>query len=212
MLSEAALDSYNRMRKAGCPAGVTSATRSTAEQERIFLQRYRPQATGSGKYGDVKTYKGKRYVRHSAAGDVAVPGTSRHETGLALDLPEPARSWVRKHGAAYGWIGGLVRGEPWHFEYQAKRDTKRPKPKPKPSSKPSSKPALSRGDTGDRVRMLQRGLNETFPAYSKLATDSSFGPSTERVVREFQRRAGLVVDGIVGPATQAALAKHGVRL
>ena len=206
MLSEDALDSYNRMRKAGCPAGVTSATRSTAEQERIFLQRYRLQATGSGKYGDVKIYKGKRYVRHSAAGDVAVPGTSRHESGLALDLPEPARSWVRKHGAEYGWIGGLVRGEPWHFEYQAGRDTKRPKPKP------AAKPVLRRGVTGDHVRMLQRGLNETFPTYSKLATDSSFGPATERVVREFQRRAGLAVNGIVGPATQAALAKRGIQL
>lgn len=206
MLSKGALDSYNRMRKAGCPAGVTSATRSTAEQERIFLSRYRLQATGSGKFGDVKIYKGKRYVRHSAAGDVAVPGTSRHESGRALDLPEPARAWVRKHGAAYGWIKDIVRGEPWHFEYQAGRDTKRPKPKA------PAKSALNRGDTGDRVRMLQRGMNETFPAYSKLATDSIFGAATEQVVREFQRRVGLVVDGIVGPATQAALAKHGIKL
>ena len=80
------------------------------------------------------------------------------------------------------------------------------------ATKPAAKPVLRQGATGDRVRMLQRGLNETFPAYSKLATDSSFGPATERVVREFQRRSGLAVDGTVGPRTQAALAKRGVRL
>lgn len=71
---------------------------------------------------------------------------------------------------------------------------------------------LHRGSTGARVRSLQAGLNRVFPAYSKLALDGSFGPATERVVREFQRRSGLVADGYVGPKTTAALARHGIRL
>ena len=33
----------------------------------------------------------------------------------------------------------------------------------------------------------------------------------EAFVREFQRRAGLKIDGIVGPLTWAALARYGIR-
>src|SRR5690625_1277705 len=77
---------------------------------------------------------------------------------------------------------------------------------------PSTGGALRRGDRSPAVRVLQKGLNKAFPAYSKLKVDESFGPATEKVVKEFQRRTGLTVDGIVGPATTAELAKHGIVL
>jgi peptidoglycan hydrolase-like protein with peptidoglycan-binding domain len=35
--------------------------------------------------------------------------------------------------------------------------------------------------------------------------DNIDGPATKAAVREFQRRAGLTVDGIAGPATRKAL-------
>lgn len=42
--------------------------------------------------------------------------------------------------------------------------------------------------------------------------DGRLGPRTARAVRSFQRRAGLAVDGIAGPATRRALARaSGVR-
>ena len=34
---------------------------------------------------------------------VAKPGTSRHETGRAIDVPEPTRAWLHRTGAEYGW-------------------------------------------------------------------------------------------------------------
>jgi peptidoglycan hydrolase-like protein with peptidoglycan-binding domain len=64
---------------------------------------------------------------------------------------------------------------------------------------------LKIGDRGDAVRQLQAGLNRDYPAYSKLVVDGIYGPATEAVVREFQRRAGLPVDGAAGFATLAKL-------
>lgn len=68
-----------------------------------------------------------------------------------------------------------------------------------------SRPTLRRGNTGADVNYLQSLFNRAYPAYSKLAVDGDFGPATESVVREFQRRANLGVDGIVGTATWRAL-------
>lgn len=79
---------------------------------------------------------------------------------------------------------------------------------------------LRKGSKGTAVRKLQAGLNKVFPAYKwrvsprgrKLATDGIFGPHTERWVREFQKRAGVGVDGIVGPKTRAALKRYGISI
>lgn len=77
--------------------------------------------------------------------------------------------------------------------------------RPSPGT-PTAPAALRRGSSGARVKRLQQRLRSNYPLYAKsLAVDGHYGPHTERVVREFQRRAGLAVDGIAGPATHAAL-------
>lgn len=61
---------------------------------------------------------------------------------------------------------------------------------------------LVKGDTGADVRELQvRLANSGF----SVEQDGWFGDNTEAAVREFQRRVGLVADGIAGPKTMAAL-------
>ena len=63
-------------------------------------------------------------------------------------------------------------------------------------------PTLKRGNSGGGVSNLQRALGALG---ADLAVDGSFGPNTERAVRDFQTRSGLEADGIVGPATKAAI-------
>jgi hypothetical protein len=71
------------------------------------------------------------------------------------------------------------------------------------SQQGSDTPTLQRGARGIAVERLQRMLNNQ--TGSALAEDGIFGSLTEVVVRQFQTARGLVVDGIVGPRTWAAL-------
>lgn len=56
------------------------------------------------------------------------------------------------------------------------------------------------------VRKLQRGLRAADERPGPI--DGRFGPLTEDAVRRFQSHEGLLVDGIVGKATRAALGRH----
>lgn len=69
-------------------------------------------------------------------------------------------------------------------------------------------PTIHEGSSGDVVRRLQRALRRGLPDPG-LAIDGIFGPETRRLVESFQEGARLTVDGIVGPATWAALPDGG---
>ena len=68
-------------------------------------------------------------------------------------------------------------------------------------------PTISLGATGDAVRRLERALRRT-PDLG-LTVDGVFGAQVETAVKQFQDGAGLVVDGVVGPLTWAALPDGG---
>lgn len=96
-LAAAPAASYARMREAGCPAGITSAYRSLAEQQAL------------------------RAAYLNGTGAFALPpGQSRHELGEALDLPRAAAAWVRAH-PDHGWRFTNP-AEWWHCEYRLDLD------------------------------------------------------------------------------------------
>lgn len=82
-----------------------------------------------------------------------------------------------------------------------------PAPAPAPASKPAAPkstgdtlvfPTLKRGSTGQDVRNLQALL---LAAGRSVRIDGEFGPGTETKLREYQKAAGLTVDGQAGTAT-----------
>lgn len=168
----------------------TDGVRNAPKGAFVFLSHPKSQ------YGHVAIYLGNNKIRTTNS------TTKRIHS-------DPIATWTGWGYTLQGWsedingvrIPGLQPAKP------------KPKPKPNPQPKPTPKAAevLRVGSRGPAVRALQQGLNRTFPAYSKLALDSSYGPLTKSVVAEFQRRSGLRATGEVDAATRAALNGHGVR-
>lgn len=113
---------------------VTSAIRTYEEQKRIFLERYVTAGNIRGrKVYDTRWWNGQLWYRISAAGTVAVPGTSNHEVQgakAAVDIRDTGsnagitsknsargrwiRDWCRRTGLLIA--SGDSFGEGWHFD------------------------------------------------------------------------------------------------
>jgi hypothetical protein len=70
--------------------------------------------------------------------------------------------------------------------------------------RPAGHPLLREGASGAEVRLAQGRLN-TWGA--RLAADGQFGPATKAATEAFQSRHAPPADGVIGPATWAALLK-----
>ena len=71
------------------------------------------------------------------------------------------------------------------------------------ASKAVATATLKKGSKGENVKTLQRNLNEVMDTDIKV--DGSFGTITETTVKAFQKKYGLVVDGIYGPKSAAKM-------
>lgn len=182
-LEAAAAASYKRMLADGMPTGgIASAGRTYAEQLRLW----------------------KLYI--AGKGNLAArPGTSRHESGRALDITRKtaAQLWAVKGGDPmkrksgehirandYGWYR-TVPTEAWHFAYDPTKDKK---------LKGTTSPTLRLGSKGAWVKALQKKL--------KVTADGFYGLKTMAAVKTAQKANGLKVDGIAGPVT---LKKLGIK-
>lgn len=77
---------------------------------------------------------------------------------------------------------------------------------------PASDRLLRAGSRGNQIGVLKERLQQWFDlnapgewAAFKIEPGPYFGPRLDRAVRVFQERQGLLVDGVVGPQTRAAL-------
>lgn len=63
--------------------------------------------------------------------------------------------------------------------------------------------AYKKGSTGSVVTQIQQKLSSW--GYYSGSVDGVYGSKTESAVKDFQKKNGLTVDGVAGPATLAAL-------
>jgi peptidoglycan hydrolase-like protein with peptidoglycan-binding domain len=64
---------------------------------------------------------------------------------------------------------------------------------------------LALGDVGAEVKALQENLIKLGYDLGRWGADGDFGSTTQKRVKEFQKKCGLTADGIVGPQTYAEL-------
>jgi hypothetical protein len=105
-----------------------------------------------------------------------------------------------------------------HFKSRAKKwthwgvpaglydgDIPTPEPTPEPTPDPSKRPTLRRGDKGPYVIELQTDLVKLGYGIGPCGIDGVYGKATKAAVEQLQLKHGLVVDGICGPKTWAAI-------
>lgn len=71
---------------------------------------------------------------------------------------------------------------------------------------------LRRGNVGEDVKKLQTALDELGYDLGEFGVDGIIGPVTEKAIKVFQEANNILVDGIAGPETLAALEKAGSKI
>ena len=197
--------SFARMRAAGMPAGgVASAGRTWDEQAALRAAYER----GEGNLA-------------------ALPGTSLHESGVALDMTRgtPAQLWMSDGGDPwkpntgesiranrYGWFR-TVPSEAWHFSYDPARDQSATVAAPLAAV---SLPTLRRNsDGGQASRKLGNWLRAMFSYASRVGDATWVGSDKWAAMTTFARRVGLLGSGqsldAWGPRCWAAARDLGFR-
>ena len=140
-----AADAWHAMRAAAAADGIelkpTSAGdtyRSYDSQKAAFLQRY---VTTPIDGTSTRTFEGKTWYLKKGMAKLAVPGTSQHNWGIAVDIHTAAEKsrlrWLIDNVAKFGFSWEVVPEEPWHLRYtegdnvpQAVKDWLKDNPKP----------------------------------------------------------------------------------
>jgi LAS superfamily LD-carboxypeptidase LdcB len=204
----------------GATLTVTSTSdvyRTYEAQEALFRRRYQDSYNPLTCTLKSKMWNGVKWWQLRGVAMAAVPGTSNHGWGLAVDaalwtgsgvasITSNAKSWawLQANAVRFGW-SWEVQSEPWHIRYYA--GDKVPAAvlafeNGTPIAPDAVRPVLRIGSTGPDVRDLQMLLTKHgYP----LAVDGQFGSRTDTAVRKFQLAERLFVDGIVGPRTWKAL-------
>jgi LAS superfamily LD-carboxypeptidase LdcB len=108
------------------PTSPADCYRTYLQQQSAFLSRYRkvtrPVAKTARAAGlEVKVWEGEFYVKKKGVATSAVPGTSNHGWGLAVDVADASwhrLEWLQKNALRFGFSWEFRSGaEPWHIRY-----------------------------------------------------------------------------------------------
>lgn len=126
-----AVDSLNQLLKDARDEGLTlyviSAFRATSKQESLYNAEVERQKAAHPEYSEEE-------AKAAAGKNVAIPGTSEHQLGLAVDFNSVETSfentaefkWLKENAEKYGFVNRYpkdkvaitgINYEPWHYRY-----------------------------------------------------------------------------------------------
>lgn len=164
-----------------------------------------------------RSIRGAKTLSNHASGTAGDINAPRHPLGAVGTVPGDKRAAISAKAASLGlrWGGDYAgRKDEMHVEVNVPlakalelvRRLQSPQPPAPPPPARPGRPTIRQGSKGQDVRDLQAHLKGVYSLYAgHLVVDGDFGPKTKAAVMEFQRRSGLVADGIVGPLTWGRL-------
>ena len=127
-LHHCAADAYEAMDAAANAAGIDLSPTSQADtyhsletQEYGFYSRYTDTPKPALMKQKPRIYKGKAWYLKKGMAPMAVPGTSNHNLGIAIDIKDATGNrlaWLLANEHLYGFSHELD-SEPWHIRYVA---------------------------------------------------------------------------------------------
>ena len=127
-LHHCAADAYEAMDAAANAEGIDLAPTSQADtyrsletQEYGFYQRHTDTPNKKLRKQKPRIYKGKAWYLKKGMAPMAVPGTSNHNLGIAIDIAHASGArlaWLLKNEQRFGFSHEL-QSEPWHVRYVA---------------------------------------------------------------------------------------------
>lgn len=129
-----------------------------------------------------------------SCGNAAVPGTSNHGIGLAVDVPQYVRGYIDLHGKRFGWCKcwSDAAHEWWHVKWSSAYH------RPNPGLNLHS-PTLRKHSGGPGQNVYVRKAQKLLRGHGdkSVEVDGEFGRSTEIAVRRFQRAERIPVNGVI---------------
>jgi len=204
------------------PTSSGDTYRSYESQLMAFRQRYQKEPIAGA---STRTFEGiKWYKKSPSLASLAAPGTSQHNSGLAVDIhtaSEPKRlEWLIANVRKFGFSWEVVPEEPWHLRY-TEGDNPPPAvvdyinanggvsvpsavvaPNPNAKQQAQTKPILVKDYNGRAVKEAQSLLTK-HGFQSK--PDGDFGLKTQAAVKAFQLSRGIDPSGDVDLLTWEAL-------
>lgn len=148
-----------------------------------------------------RTYaeQAEAYRKYLNGGPLALrPGTSVHETGNAIDFGNSAWAWLGS-GRGLGWNGARANDFGWRLTVSSESwHYEYDAGRDKYRGQSSSSGASG----GPAISAVQSWLNENLNA--GLAVDGIDGPATQAAVKRYQAILGVGQDGVWGAGTEAA--------
>lgn len=151
------------------PTSPVDTYRGYNTQVALFKKRYDRTPSDT----DSKVWNGVQYWLKPGYAMAAVPGTSNHGWGLAIDVnlggDDTRLKWLLAHAPMFGW-SWEAQSEPWHIRYVVGDGV----------AVPAYNGPYKVGARGPAVRAIQSGLG--------ITADGIYGRQTAQAVRAFRRK------------------------